>query len=370
MFKKLTISLDVDDVLFPCMTAAIEEVNRRYGLNLDVRKLTTWEFDNFNEEERACINTVFKDVTFYEQQQPLEGAVEMVQTLVDWGHDVIFLSATSGVIMTTRAQSLRTFFSMIPERNIMLGSRKDLVRTDIHLDDAMHNIISSIAQYPVIQQQLWNISDPRFAGYLSVANYDEFLSLVRRFSQLDTPMGKRHSREPNIVCLVGPSGSNKTALAHELVKNPSYAMLRSCTTRPRAVGEGDNLYRFIGVDEFEQGRGDFIEQTQYAGHYYGLRVTDAAAVLDQGLNAVLMADINGALAMRQKYGSRASLVFVHRDKYEVIKDLVARDISVEDRARRIQNLEREYESEALCDYTVLANTSVGAMAEKVIHSIE
>jgi len=74
--------------------------------------------------------------------------------------------------------------------------------------------------------------------------------------------------------------------------------------------------------------------------------------------------------MRSKFGKRASLIFVHRDKREVVEEIVRGEMSISDRATRILNLDMECQNEALCDYTVLANTSIARMAEKVIAFVE
>lgn len=374
-YKKLVITLDVDDTLYPCVLPAVEMANKKFGLSIDPNTVTDWAFSTLAPCEREAIYKIFDTQTFFAMQKPYPGAVEMVNALFDMGHDVNILSATRGPVMTARCLRLKKDFPRLPEKNILLGSRKDLVYADVHLDDGMHNIVTSPAKYPIVIRQRWNQNDIRSAGYLSVSSplhggYDEFLAIIKQLSLPSTPTTKHHSRKPKIICLVGPSGSGKTALAQELEKNPTFEILHSCTTRERRNGEPENAYHFISREEFETNMGSFLETTQYAGHLYGTRLADIEAIWNSGKNAVIPIDIVGALSMRQKFGDSAMLLFVHRKRHDVISELVLRDVPVEDRTARLMTLEKEYDNESVCDYTILNNKDIQSAAEQVIRLLE
>lgn len=374
-YKKLVITLDVDDTLFPCVVPAIEMANRKFGLSIDPKNVTDWEFTTLSPCEREAIYKIFDTQGFFAMQKPYPGAAEMVNALLDMGHDVNILSATRGPVMTARCLRLRKEFPRLPEKNILLGSRKDLVYADVHLDDGMHNIVTSPAKYPIVMRQRWNQNDIRAAGYLSVSSpldggYEEFLAIIKQLSLPSTPTSKPHSRKPKVICLVGPSGSGKTALAKDLEKNPAFEILHSCTTRARRNGEPENAYHFISESEFEAHLDDFLETTKYAGHLYGTRMKDIRAIWSKGRHAVIPIDIVGALSMRQKFGDRAMLLFVHRRKQDVISELVLRDVPVEDRTARLMTLEQEYDNESVCDYTILNNKDIQSAAEQVIRLVE
>ena len=64
-----------------------------------------------------------------------------------------------------------------------LGSAKDRVHFDIVLDDAIHNILESKAEYPVLMRKPWNA---KMTGLLSVNTMAEFVSLVKQIMKAST----------------------------------------------------------------------------------------------------------------------------------------------------------------------------------------
>ena len=369
-YKRLTIALDADDTLFDCTSPAIMEANRRYGLDIDPYDVPSWGFTYLPEKERSAIYSIFNDPDFFVHQKPLPGAIELVNTLLEWGHDVIIPSATGGPVMTARFSRIREVFPGIPEDNIILGGRKDVVAADVLLDDGMHNIITTRAKYPVIMRQTWNKSDPRSSAYLSVYTYEEFLAIVEQLSLASTPMSITRAKGPKVICLIGPSGSGKTALAHELEKNPAFQILHSCTTRARRPDDAEDAYHFITRAEFEENRDSFLETTEYAGHYYGTRFSDIEVIWNTGKNAVIPIDITGALAMKKLFAEHAILLFIHRKRHDVICDLITRNAPIEDRTKRILTLEKEYENESACDHTILNNRDLHTAAQQVMQLLE
>lgn len=96
--------------------------------------------------------------------------------------------------------------------NILIGARKDLLNADMMLDDAPQNLDGANTRYPVLFRQPWNYGK---TGLLSVSTYAEFLTLVdlirtSEFADYDA------NEKPEVIALVGSSGSGKKKLADEL----------------------------------------------------------------------------------------------------------------------------------------------------------
>ena len=174
-----------------------------------------------------------------------------------------------------------------------------------------------------------------------------------------------------MVCLVGPTGSRKNDIARELVD--SYGMEKpiTATTRPPRADESNGNYRFLKDTEFirEMERGNFLETTVYSGYHFGTKPEEIDKIVDKGSVAVLPIDICGALTMKNKYRSRALLVFLRRGRYDVIRDIVSRDMDCDDMTSRILSLDDEYRNEELCDMTVNVGADYSLAARDIAEHI-
>ena len=169
--------------------------------------------------------------------------------------------------MSARALRLQRDFPEIPAENILLGTRKDLVRLDILLDDGAHNISHSPATYPVLFRKPWNT---HLSGLLSVNAYDDFLHLVEML-RVASATSRPDLSHGGVVCLVGPTGSGKNEITSELIRRHGMEKPVSATTRPRREGETAADYRFLTEEQFrtEAEAGQFLETTVYSGYHFG-----------------------------------------------------------------------------------------------------
>ena len=67
--------------------------------------------------------------------------------------------------------------------------------------------------------------------------------------------------------------------------------------------------------------------------------------------------------------SAALLVFLHKRRYDVIRDIVSRDLPPDDLTRRILSLDDEYRNEELCDLTAKTDIGVDRAADIIAEAI-
>ena len=115
----------------------------------------------------------------------------------------------------------------------------------------------------------------------------------------------------------------------------------------------------------EQSAGRYLETTVYSGHHFGTCAEDIDCVSDAGEIAVLPIDICGALSLKNRYRSKALLVFLKRRRADVIFDIVGRDMANTDKTCRILSLDNEYRNEELCDFCVDANRTPCEIADVI-----
>ena len=362
---RLQIGLDVDDVLYDCNAYALEWLNRAEGIEppLRIYDIQSWGVGNHLADKRI---RYFSDPEFVASQPILPGAQEFVRCLCDVA-EVFFVSAVPPACMSARALRLRQDFPEVPAENILLGTRKDLVRLDILLDDGAHNISHSPATYPVLFRKPWN---KHLSGLLSVNAYEDFLHLVEILREASSAPRPDLSGG-GVICLVGPTGSGKNEIAGELVRRYGVKKPTTATTRPRRAEEGEDHYRFLTEEAFraEAEAGAFLETTVYSGYHFGTTASSLDRIVGAGELAVIPIDICGALTLKNRYRSGALLVFVRRRREQVILDIVTRTLEAKDKTCRILSLDDEYRNEELCDLTVSSDSGAETAADTLWRSI-
>ena len=345
---RIRVGLDVDDTLYDCNAYALSIINERYPdePDISIEELNFWGRSGRHADERIAL---YSDPDFVRNQPVFPGAKKFVRELSKMA-DVFFVTAVPAACMSARAQRLAEDFPEVPQENIIIGTRKDVISLDILLDDGAHNISSSKAAYPVLFRRPWNT---HLSGLLSVNSYDDFLHLCRMVRSSFTEKAPDLSHG-GVICLVGPTGSLKGEIAQILSGMDGYKRPRTSTTRPRRENEGENVYRFISEEQFigERDAGKFIETTVYSKYYFGTSESEISPIVEGGGCAVIPIDICGALTIKNLYKNRALLVFTDREKQDVLMEIIKRNLSDEDKVRRIMSLDFEYRNAELCDMGV------------------
>ena len=347
---RLSTALDVDDILMECTGYAIRLANERYQFD---PPLTIYEKDRWGKVGTRVdsVYPYFSDPDFYRTQPVYEGAKEFVRRLCQMT-EVFICTAVPPQFMGIRAQRIMEEFPEIPADHIYMGARKENIHTDILFDDAMHNILSSNAKYPILMRRPWN---QEATGMLAVNNYEEFLKVVEVIAESYSVQPDHHMTEdPNIVVLVGPSGSGKSKIATRLLnKTDRYEKLISYTTKDPTAVEENKWYNYVSLEQFRQmcDSGEMVQSTMYAGHGYGSRRADVEKILASGKRVLTTMDICGAMALKT-YFKNVKTIYIKREKKALMASILRKNSSIEDKVNRLTAIEYERKNSELCDYVV------------------
>lgn len=339
MRKLFKIILDCDDVLYDSSQAALDVLNRRYATKHTLQEITQWGLLGNILDERL---DYFKQPQFIDDLPLYPGAKKFVHEL-SLKAEVLIATNVPPVCAGARVNAIIRDFPEIKPSNILIGARKDLLVADMMLDDTAQNLEQANVEYPVLFRQPWNYGK---TGLFSVSSYHEFLTLV---DMVRSGLYMNQESEYDAIVLVGPSGSGKKELAEKLIsKNPKIQRVSSYTTKNSGLN-----YHHVTTPEFEAMRSEFFETSSYMGHLYGTKEEDIREAMDIGKIPLLIMDINGMIAMKAKFKTLA--VYVHADRETCIRDLLSRELPIEELVQRLAALDLEMRNEQFCDITVTAS---------------
>ncbi len=351
---RLSTALDVDDLLMECTSYAIDLANKEHHFD---PPMTIYEKAKWGRmgTRADTIYPYFSDPEFYRTQPVYPGAKEFVRRLSQMT-EVFICTAVPPEFMGIRAQRIREEFPEISPDHIYMGSRKENIHTDILFDDAMHNILTSNAKYPILMRRPWNEDS---TGMLAVNNYEEFLKLVEVIADSYSVRAEHDTPDdPSIVVLVGPSGSGKSKIATRLLaRSDRYEKLVSYTTSDPTAVEENAWYNYVSLDTFRSmcDSGEMFQSTMYSGHGYGSRKADVESILSQGKRVLTTMDICGAMALKTHF-KNVITIYIQREKKALMANILRKNSSIEDKVNRLTAIEYEQQNAELCDYVVSFET--------------
>ncbi len=155
-----------------------------------------------------------------------------------------------------------------------------------------------------------------------------------------------------LIIVSGPSGAGKSTLLGKVFRQSGLPLewSVSATTRKPRPGEVEGRdYHFLSSKQFEKKRaaGEFLEcfEVYSRGHWYGTLQSEVAPRLEAGNWVVLEIDVEGTMAVFERYPD-AITIFVRPSSLEELeRRLKARGTeSAEDIEQRIKVAGREMES--------------------------
>lgn len=128
-----------------------------------------------------------------------------------------------------------------------------------------------------------------------------------------------------IIIFSAPSGSGKSSIIKELLKEEDLNLAFSISTTsriPRGKEQNGVEYYFISVDEFKEkiDKQAFIEwQEVYAGNFYGTYQSEIDRLSSLRKNIVFDLDVFGGINLKKIFGKQALSIFIQPPSLEELK---------------------------------------------------
>ena len=141
--RNVTICCDMDDTIEHLIKAWVKYLNNKYCLDVDYRTIKDWEmklaFPMLSDDQ---IFEPFHIPEFWDTVEIFEDAPKYIKMLIDEGFDFYICTNTHYSIAKEKFdRCLFKYFPFIKPDKIITTSNKKMIKCDILIDDALHNIV-------------------------------------------------------------------------------------------------------------------------------------------------------------------------------------------------------------------------------------
>ena len=177
----MRILVDMDEVCCKFVQRVVEWYNEDNGTSVTEDDIQTFDMKmGLGPQGEAFIRSYLRYPKFFEELEPIEGAVDGIEKLVSDGHDVAIATAIpkcAGIAYESKVQWIRKHLPGFDLKKFIAASEKHQLRGDVLFDDGLHNLEPWHAQgrLAVAMTRPWN----RLAEYLTrVSSWHEFVRLI------------------------------------------------------------------------------------------------------------------------------------------------------------------------------------------------
>lgn len=141
--SKGRILVDIDDTLINLCEVWVNELNRKYHLNVTTDDIKCWDMSvPFSSLTQKQIYKPLIEAKVWKKVKPISDSQYYLKKLVDDGYDVILVTSTDyRNIHYKYKYVINKFYSFINPKNIVICHRKNILNADILVDDYIMNLL-------------------------------------------------------------------------------------------------------------------------------------------------------------------------------------------------------------------------------------
>lgn len=146
----MRIVCDMDEVLAQLNSKVLRRWNAVSGKNFTVEDITSWRMetilgvDTLGRSAEGLIDEWMREPGFYEDLEPVPGAITSLQYLMDMRHEIIIATSVPEQSINAydgKRKWMRKYFPKWSMKNFIASSHKGIISGDVFIDDGGHNII-------------------------------------------------------------------------------------------------------------------------------------------------------------------------------------------------------------------------------------
>lgn len=181
----MTILVDMDDTIEQLLKAWIRGVNEKYHRSVSCEEITSWDVSAaYPGLTRQQVYDIPMQPGFWKTVDPMPGAAEVLQRFMAGGHNVFIVTATPHESVPEKMEDLLfRYFPFLTWDQVIVTSRKQMIRGDVLIDDGVHNLEGG-DYIKILMTAPHNRSyDARAHGMIRVSTWEEIEDVIRRLEK-------------------------------------------------------------------------------------------------------------------------------------------------------------------------------------------
>lgn len=178
----MTIVIDMDNVLCNLQEVVVNLFNKRYGKKYTLEDFTDYDVSQIlPKNEAVLMKSMYCDDNIYNSVKPLHGAQNVVEKLINAGHNVYIVSDIIPKTYVKKVEWLNFYFPQIDEAHIVAMKHKHRFKCDVMIEDNMQNLLASPYYERICFDYAWNRKVSDYAYNIHrVSNWNEVLGVINK----------------------------------------------------------------------------------------------------------------------------------------------------------------------------------------------
>lgn len=141
--NKLTINIDIDNVLNNLNQVWVQALNKQYSLNYQLSDIKQWDMQKtYTTLTKKQIFEPLLDDRLWRNLKPIKGSQQILNTLNN-KYNVKIVTASYYKTIKVKAEWLKRYYPFLTWEQVVITKDKQSVKCDICVDDAIHNVTNA-----------------------------------------------------------------------------------------------------------------------------------------------------------------------------------------------------------------------------------
>lgn len=182
--KKFKVLVDMDDTMENLLVCWLNRLNKKHGTNVAHHNVHSWDMcEFFPSLSKKEVFAPLHDETLWDEIEPIKGSVQYLKRLIEDGHEIYVVTASHYNTVKPKIEKvLFKYFPFISWDNVIITSNKQMIKGDILIDDAPHNLVDG-GYFKILMDAPHNQGySAENNGMVRVYNWEEIYKLITRLS--------------------------------------------------------------------------------------------------------------------------------------------------------------------------------------------